>query len=1155
MRKKQKSISKAGKLLCLMLVVVLTLGAMPVYGTFASAGTDEPTVETASETPMPSVEPDTPEPVAVPAPQGEPEATPTPSAEVTPSGEPEASPTPGETPTESPEPSESAPATYENSISGTLWLDMFDDIGNSVYAGDGTRQAEESLLAGYKVSLFKADDLSSAVASTKTGADGKYSFENIEPGSYVVGVKTTTMDGVEYLLPLFWLDGTTGDNRFVATYDTSADAYLYAYTAPITVAEDSEVTGMDAGMRTVPGIQPMADYTIDMSTVSAGGTGYTYASNVLTFTTAANSHTYTITGTTTTKRIVVAPGVTLNVTLDGVSITHATLSPFELQGSANVSLTLAAGTTNTLTCSATTGTTYVSRAGLTVPGGTTLTIQGTGTLNATGGVYGAGIGGYGYYDSVSAFAGTSAGIITIAGGTVTATGGNTSAGIGGGGYSYNGGTITINGGMVTATGTNYGGAGIGGGSSGNNGGTIIINDGEVTATGGNNGAGIGGGAANSSGGGNGGNITIAGGTVTANGTGNGAGIGGGSGGNLSGNPGGAGGVIKIIGGTVTATGGVLSNGGSGIGGGGNTGSAATSVEIAASATVKAYSGGSARPAIWATSITGTGYYFNGYLTNGAISTTDTTELKLYTTSSNTSYDSLFLPADYTCFAYTTGGSSETTNIRAYNSSSTPIGAVVYTSNNSQNIISAIASTTLQQVKFMTIPVLGTVSASNVTDTTADLTSTGHSFTAGTMDAATAYYYNTSDSFTGSHPTINWTAPGASPYTESLTGLNSNTMYYYQVYLKNEYGDITSVTQTFVTLPQISSWSPSATGSTTATVSGNIVASANGQAITGVKVAYDTSNTFTSPTTVTLTSGEFSDTSFSTSLTGLTSGITYYVKVEVTNAGGTTTSTVQQFRAGLAVTEKFVDLSGSAVDVTGLPDNTVFVTGSYTALGIPTSHTAGGNTYTYLGYKLDSYTTGDALTSGTPSAVTITGNRDVYYVYAIAEGSIKIEKYAHDGTTLLPDAEFRLEKLTGPGGMVDTTFTAQTLTTGAGGSVTFANLSAGSYRITETKAPAGHELLTAAFEADIPKDITYAVGIPPADNSYLYSTTSGSNVIYHYYDVTYKVSDQASIAMPAAGAAGTFPPYALWGGGLILLAALGGGILWTKRRRAYAPKQG
>ena len=202
-----------------MLAVVLTLGAMPVYGTFASAGTDDPTVETASETPAPSVEPDTPEPAAAPAPQGEPEATPTPSTEVTPSGEPEASPTPSETPTESPEPSESVPATYENSISGVLWLDMFDDIENSIYAGDGTRQAEESPLAGYTVELYKADDTDNAIASTKTGADGKYTFENIEPGSYVVGVKTTTMDGVEYLLPLFWLDGTEGDNRFVATYE------------------------------------------------------------------------------------------------------------------------------------------------------------------------------------------------------------------------------------------------------------------------------------------------------------------------------------------------------------------------------------------------------------------------------------------------------------------------------------------------------------------------------------------------------------------------------------------------------------------------------------------------------------------------------------------------------------------------------------------------------------------------------------------------------------------------------------------------------------------------------------------------------------------------------------------------------------------------
>ena len=167
---------------------------------------------------------------------------------------------------------------------------------------------------------------------------------------------------------------------------------------------------------------------------------------------------------------------------------------------------------------------------------------GSGSLKATGGKYGAGIGGGGYYANGED--------ITITGGKVTAAGGKYSAGIGGG-YYGSGKNITIKGGTVTATGGEEG-AGIGGGEYGSAE-AITITRGTVNATGGYQGAGIGGGRM-----GSGKNITINSGTVTARGGKDGAGIGGsgeyGSGEN-----------IKITGGTVTATGGERS---AGIGGGG-----------------------------------------------------------------------------------------------------------------------------------------------------------------------------------------------------------------------------------------------------------------------------------------------------------------------------------------------------------------------------------------------------------------------------------------------------------------------------------------------------------------------------------------------------------------------------------------------------------
>ena len=191
-----------------------------------------------------------------------------------------------------------------------------------------------------------------------------------------------------------------------------------------------------------------------------------------------------------------------------------------------------------------------------------ITING-GTVTATGGYWSAGIGG-GHND----FGNNGDGInITINGGTVNAAGDRFGAGIGGGDYG-SGKNITINGGTVTAA--SGSGAGIGGGEKGS-GKNITINGGTVEATGGDFGAGIGGGAA-----GSGTNITITGGTVTATGSVFGAGIGGGEKGN--------GKNITITGGTVNAAGG----NGAGIGGG--YGGIGSNVTVSGAAQVTAIAG-------------------------------------------------------------------------------------------------------------------------------------------------------------------------------------------------------------------------------------------------------------------------------------------------------------------------------------------------------------------------------------------------------------------------------------------------------------------------------------------------------------------------------------------------------------------------------------
>ena len=280
----------------------------------------------------------------------------------------------------------------------------------------------------------------------------------------------------------------------VATFGTTNGATLSGLFA---------ATNFNIYLKTAAGSAPSGTDTID---VSQGGvqdlpTGVTYDGGTFTIGTDANSP-IIITGTTTSNTIAVSGDVSnLMLILNGVTIALPSYSsspaPIDIQSGAAVTIGLPGGTINTLTAS-------YGYAGLSVPSGASVTIVGdtTGILNATGGEFGAGIGGSGgSFDS----AGGSAGMITINSGVVNATSGTGGAGIGGGAgfYTYDGGdggSVTINGGTVTADaiGMSYA-AGIGGGAGGTrqggDGGTVTINGGTVFARGSNEGgAGIGGAA-------------------------------------------------------------------------------------------------------------------------------------------------------------------------------------------------------------------------------------------------------------------------------------------------------------------------------------------------------------------------------------------------------------------------------------------------------------------------------------------------------------------------------------------------------------------------------------------------------------------------------------------------------------------------------------
>ena len=1219
MRKKRKSFSKSGKLLCLMLAVVLMLGAMPMYGTFASAGTDEPTVETTDETPTSSVEPTTPEPAAAPAPQGEPEATPAPSK----------TPTPGETP-------EGTGATYANSISGLLWLDANE---NGIY------DSGEQPLADYPVYLYVEGDTDNAVQTATTNVDGIYRFVDISSGRYVVGIKAEE-NGTGYLLPLM---GVQNDNKFYFTPD-----YSKVISNPIDIGVETIVEDIDAAMRTMPQIQPMANatYTIDINNpVITGIPGVTYASGILTFTTSVDlTDTYIITGTgaSTTNRIVVNDGVgtalaPLNITLSEVRISNSA-SPFCLLGTTNVNLTLSG--TNLLTCTGTLSAAGNYQAGLYVAPNATLSISGYGTLDATGGLYGAGIGGS--YISATGSS-NSAGTIIINSGTVTAQGGTYGAGIGGGGAtsaSGSGGNITINGGTVIAKGS---AAGIGTGGDRGGAGIITITGGTITATATMYGAGIGAGTSGSGGGA----ITITGGTITATGV---------EGMNNCPGIGGTGVTTTITGGTVTAIGSNTRSTSPGIGGTG-----ATTIITSGSVLPRTFSGTiSATPVPTNGSTNGSTLLYMTTVTvvdasnipvaDALVSVERPTyTYEAYTNSSGIAY--IWVPTGSQLFEgqhddYGYGSTDATVAANNTNAVTIVLGMRTTLSRTPDTI--AFISTSDPT------PVTLNVKAENkVTGALKDIIS-AQWFRMETTD--TTYIasktsfdsgYATASSSNKGDDTTNLveTAGGNSSEKSYTMPVDQNGKYWVMVHYKDGLGvdryQVKSIVIDNVYTPSTLTFkgvnvsdsseivfpSTNYTGagvayqldSTTiiySTADGTTAVSGTGAQITLTAPVHTPYWITPSPASytvdvdgvalgekvftyakdpawwVTITYTAVMDTGGSVSIVSNTNPTSVKLNVARTNAepnvnaaalnielvgyrdsnsatptavipiittftpSANTTITFVYKNSGFTVTEKYVDQSGNPIPHSSgagdVVDTSQFVNAgnNYSGTPAPSGMPSG---YICIGYKIgsatDTFATATAGTSGNtnPTISSVAAEHTVWYIYAQEIGSIKIEKYAHDGTTLLPGAEFKLEKLTGPGGSV--TSIVGSMTTGAGGSVTFTNLPAGSYQITEMESPQGYELLTEPFEVTIPTDVTYAVGVTPTDTNYLYSTTSGGNVTYHYYDVTYKVSDQASIAMPSAGATNTLPPYALWGGSIILLAALCGGILWAKRRRAYAPKHG
>ncbi len=225
-----------------------------------------------------------------------------------------------------------------------------------------------------------------------------------------------------------------------------------------------------------------------------------------------------------------------------------------------------------------------------------------------------------------------------------------------------------------------------------------------------------------------------------------------------------------------------------------------------------------------------------------------------------------------------------------------------------------------EVSFTTnqpIPTVVTYSIDNITNNSA------------TSGGAVSYYYNVTATgvcwSTSQNPTVinNHTNDsywggndqGTFYFTSSITGLSPVTTYYVRAYASSSAGTIYGNEKNFTTeqtivSPTVTTAAATDIAETSATVGGNVTAD-GGATVTERGVYYSTSaSPETTGTKLQIGSGTGT---FSTSLTGLSAGTTYYIKAYATNSVGTAYGNEESFSTSQTIVSPNVTTS-SATDI-------------------------------------------------------------------------------------------------------------------------------------------------------------------------------------------------------------------------------------------------
>ncbi len=206
-------------------------------------------------------------------------------------------------------------------------------------------------------------------------------------------------------------------------------------------------------------------------------------------------------------------------------------------------------------------------------------------------------------------------------------------------------------------------------------------------------------------------------------------------------------------------------------------------------------------------------------------------------------------------------------------------------------INSIGTTYGTQISFYALPMVTTSPVINITPATAS--SGGNVTSTGTVTARGVCWSTSTGPTTAlTTKTNDGTAAGA--FTSSITGLTANTLYYIRAYATNSSGTSYGAELTFTT-PFITTTAICTVTQTTA-VTGGTISVVAGLNITERGVVWSTNP---DPTTsdFKLTDGAGGTGTYVSNLSGLTNGVTYYIRAYAINNGTTVYANELSFKTG------------------------------------------------------------------------------------------------------------------------------------------------------------------------------------------------------------------------------------------------------------------